>query len=464
MHYGQICNGGIGCTVSMGDRVMADFLSVDLAPDGAIQIMFNDVSSQYHGAHLFLARQRTGPTAIGTTLSKPIPVSPAFDPTGDAQVPHYSPTGAGANSPQLDFTQVSVTQPNATTLRVSMTLNSLASLLPPPGKANAFWITRFQALSRNDTNVTDVYRVFYVGAESVGGAAPIFFAGSPTRDGPPAGCTTTTPGTCKVVQYPAEITNLTGPVTGSITGNTICIDLPLNAFGATRPIGNTLYNVSAFSGGRNNSVTDVYTEGDSTRSFDFTLGNITTTPLVSVVSRKVHGPAGIFDINLPLTGTRGIECRSPGSTGTAGVDYKMIFSFSGVVASCGSANTGSLVSGPAPNQCTVNLAGVPNAQYLKVTLTGVSVPTACSAPFVGSVFGTMGLLVGDVDASGQVNSTDVSTTKFNSGQAANSGNFRTDVVVNGLVNSSDVSQVKLKSGTGLPSSAPALPQGSTKSR
>ena len=60
MHYGQICNSGIGCTVSMGDRVMADFLSVDLAPDGAIQIMFNDVSSQYHGAHLFLARQLTG--------------------------------------------------------------------------------------------------------------------------------------------------------------------------------------------------------------------------------------------------------------------------------------------------------------------------------------------------------------------------------------------------------------------
>jgi hypothetical protein len=463
MHYGQICNGGIGCTVSMGDRVMADFLSVDLTPDGAIQIMFNDVSSQYHGAHLFLARQRVGPTAIGTTLNNPIPVSPALDPTGDAQVPHYSPTGAGANVPQLDFTQVSMTQPNATTLRVSMTLNNLSSLLPPPGKANAFWITRFQALSRDDTNATDVYRVFYVGAESVGGAAPIFFAGSPTRDGPPAGCTTTTPGTCKVVQYPAEITNLTGPVTGSISGNTICIDLPLNAFGANRPIGNTLYNVSAFSGGRNNSVTDVYTEGDSTRSFDFTLGNIMTTPLVSVVSRKVHGPAGIFDINLPFTGPRGIECRSPGSTGDSGVDYKIIFSFSGAVTSCGSANTGSLSSGPAPNQCTVNLTGVPNARFITVKLTGVSVPTACPAPFVGSVFGTMGLLIGDVDASGQVNSTDVSTTKFNSGQAANAGNFRTDVVVNGLINSSDVSQAKSKSGTGLPA-APPRPQARPKGR
>src|ERR1043166_3939111 len=76
MHYGQICNGGIGCTVSMGDRTMADFLSVDIAPDGAVQIVFNDVSSQYHGAHLFLERQLTGPTPLGTTLSKPTPVNP----------------------------------------------------------------------------------------------------------------------------------------------------------------------------------------------------------------------------------------------------------------------------------------------------------------------------------------------------------------------------------------------------
>jgi hypothetical protein len=443
MHYGQICNGGIGCTaqVPQGDRTMADFLSVDLAPDGAIQIIFNDVSSQYHGAHLFLARQLTGPTPLGTTLSKPAQVSPVFDPTGDAQVPHYSPIGAGANLPQLDFTQVSMTQPNATTLRVSMTLNSLSSLLPPPGKANAFWITRFQALSKNDAGTGEAYRVFYLGAESVGGAAPIFFAGSPTLNGPPAGCTQTTPGNCKVVQYPPEITSLTGGVTGSISGNTICIDLPLNAFGANRPIGNTLYNVSAFSGGRNNSATDVYTEGDSTRSFDFTLGNISTTPLVSVVSRKVHGNVGTFDINLPLTGPRGVECRLPGKTGTPGVDYKLIFSFSGTVTSCGTASTGSLSPGPAPNQCTVNLTGVPNGQYLTVTLTGVNVPTACPAPFAGNVSGTMGLLIGDVDQSTAVNSGDVFLLQQQNGRALppnGSADFKRDINMNGSIDSGDV--------------------------
>jgi hypothetical protein len=454
MHYGQICNSGIGCTVSMGDRVMADFLSVDFAPDGAIQVMFNDVSSQYHGAHLFLARQLTGPTPIGTTLSKPTPTNPAFDPTGDAQVPHYAPVvGAGANVPQLDLTQASVSQPNATTLRVSMTLNSLSSLLPPPGKANSFWITRFQALSRNDTNVTDVYRVFYVGAESVGGAPPIFFAGSPTRDGPPIGCNQTTPGNCKVVQYPAEITSVTGPVTGTINGNTICVDLPLNAFGATRPIGNPLYNVTAFTGGRNTVLADIYTEGDSTRSFDFTLGNISTGPLLSVVSRKVHGSAGTFDINLPLTGPRGIECRNPGSTGSSGVDYKLIFTFSGPVASCGTASTGSVSSGPASNQCTVNLTSVPNAQYITVTLTGVSVPTACPAAFTGNVSATMGLLIGDVNASTRTDAGDVTLVRQQTPSTPESlpaWDFRRDVNASGRTDAGDVTIVRQHTPSTLP--------------
>jgi hypothetical protein len=452
MHYGQICNSGIGCTLQVpaGDRTMADFLSVDLAPDGAIQILFNDVSSQFHGAHLFLARQLTGPTAIGTTLNKLAPVTPVGDPTGDAQVPHYGPTGAGPNSPQLDFKSVALNQPNANTLRATMTLNSLSSLFPPGGKTNAFWITRFQSLSKNDAGTGEAYRIFYLGAESVGGGPPIFFAGSPSLNGPPQGCTQTTPGNCKVVQYPAEITNLTGPVTGSVTGNTICVTIPLNVFGANRPIGNKLYNVTGFSGGRNNIAADIFVEGDSTRAFDFTLGTVSIVPqLVSVVSRKVHTGAGTFDIDLPVTGPRGIECRAPGNTGTAGVDYKLIFTFAGDVTNCGSANMGSVSAGPGSNQCTVNLNGLPNAQNITVTLAGAVV--ACGNTGNASV--TMGLLVGDTTANGAVNASDISQTKAQSGTAANSKNFRTDVTVNGTINSSDVSLVKSKSGTALPPEA-----------
>jgi hypothetical protein len=462
MYYGQICSGGLGCTVSMGDRTMADFFALRIDPhDGAMRIIYNDVTSQHHGAHLFEERQLTGPTALGTTLNYALPSNPMNDPTGDAQVPHYMPvTGPGANQPQLDFTQVRVSQPAANMLRFEMTLNNLSSLLPPAGKANAFWITRFQAQSVGDSNGTpgteEAYRIFYVGAESAAGQAPTFFAGSgnaadATTHAPGNGCLpTSAPGACKIVFYPAEVT-----AAGCKTGNTFVIDVPLtNGFGTGRPINGTmLYNVTAFSGGRN-TADDVYADADSTRSFDFQLGNISgSTPLLSVVSRKVHGTAGTFDINLPLTGPRGVECRTPGQTGTVGVDYKMVFTFTGPVTSCGTPSTGTVT--PSGNTCTVNLTNVPNAQYTTVTLTGVSVPTACPAPFVGNVSGTMGLLIGDVNgdapnAPGLVDSGDVFLVRQQTGQTTTSSNFRKDINASGLIDSGDVFLTRQKTGTQLP--------------
>ena len=46
-------------------------------------------------------------------------------------------------------------------------------------------------------------------------------------------------------------------------------------------------------------------------------------PLLSVVSRKTHGDAGTYDVDLPLTGAHGIECRGGGANG----DYTLIFTF-----------------------------------------------------------------------------------------------------------------------------------------
>src|SRR5439155_5542547 len=44
-------------------------------------------------------------------------------------------------------------------------------------------------------------------------------------------------------------------------------------------------------------------------------------PLTAVVSRKVHGSAGTFDVDLPLSGAHGIECRSGGANN----DYTLVF-------------------------------------------------------------------------------------------------------------------------------------------
>jgi hypothetical protein len=185
------------------------------------------------------------------------------DPTNDASWPHYSPTGAGPNQPQLDFSNVAVSQPNSGTLRVQMTLSSLGSLAPPPGKTSATWIARFHALSTGDFG-EESYPTFYVGAQSTNGAGPTYFAGT-------TACTDTLPGTCKVVTYPA-----TQPAQGKICGNTIQVDVPLSGFGRALT-GGTLYSLTAFSFGRNGD-TDLYADVDATRSFDYTLGsNLTNT-------------------------------------------------------------------------------------------------------------------------------------------------------------------------------------------
>jgi uncharacterized repeat protein (TIGR01451 family) len=279
-YFGQICNAGITCSATGGDRTMADYFGFSIDPDtGAFRIVYNDVTSQHHGAHLHEIRQLGGPTVFGTTLNQPTPTNPMADAAGDAQVPHYAPGGAGPNVPQYDFRNVRVSRVGDD-LQVEMTMNNLASLAPPSGKTSGVWLTRFQALSTGEGG-EEAYRIFYLGAESVGGGAPTFFAGSgdaASEGGVPGdGCVTRNPEECKIVLYPAEF-----PAAGSIDAGTrtITVRVPIQGgFGPGRPIkGDTIYNVSAFSFGRNavpenpTVTSDVlYTEADSTRSFDFSL-------------------------------------------------------------------------------------------------------------------------------------------------------------------------------------------------
>ena len=162
------------------------------------------------------------------------------------------------------------------------------------------------------------------------------------------------------------------------------------------------------------------------------------------VSRKAHGATN-FDIDLPLTGTAGIECRAGGANG----DHQVIVTFPSTV-SLTSANvttgTGSVSSSSVNGaQVTVNLTGVANAQTIVITLFGVDNGTNTT-----NVNIPMGVLLGDTTGNGSVNSTDVSQTKGQSGNAAIAGNFRTDINLNGAITSSDVSAVKSKSGTALP--------------
>jgi hypothetical protein len=172
-------------------------------------------------------------------------------------------------------------------------------------------------------------------------------------------------------------------------------------------------------------------------------------PCPTVVSRKSHG-ANSFDINLPLTGNPGIECRSSSRNG----DHTIVFTFANPLTNVASASmtsgTGTVSSqtiGADPHQYVVTLTGVTNAQSVTITLTGITDTTSTNTPKVAV---TIGILAGDTNADRFVDSADIAQTKSQSGIAVTSSNFREDLNIDGFVDSADIGLVKSKSGTSLP--------------
>jgi Dockerin type I domain len=164
--------------------------------------------------------------------------------------------------------------------------------------------------------------------------------------------------------------------------------------------------------------------------------------LVSAASRKHHGNAGNFGIDLPLTGTPGVECR----VGNGGTFLQtIVFTFSEPVTSisgvttttCGTVNS-TTISG---STVTVELGHVTcDGSDITVTVPGV---TGASGSVDASA--TMTLLTGDVNADGVVNKTDLLEIRMNVGRGlVNEDNFRDDITVDGKVNHGDTTLEKSK--------------------
>jgi uncharacterized MnhB-related membrane protein len=96
-------------------------------------------------------------------------------------------------------------------------------------------------------------------------------------------------------------------------------------------------------------------------------------------SRKTHGAAGNFDVDLPLSGPPGIECRSGGATN----DYTIVLIFAAEV--------------------TVNGNGMVNASDVALTKSQIGQPVNQTN------------FRADVSAGGSINATDVSIVKANLG-------------------------------------------------
>ena len=138
--------------------------------------------------------------------------------------------------------------------------------------------------------------------------------------------------------------------------------------------------------------------------------------VVTAVSRKTHGAAGDFDIDLPLSGDPGVECRDGGENG----DHTIVVTFSNDVVSGNASVTsgvGSVAGSPTfnNNTMTVNLTDVTNVQNIAVTLNNVTDSFAQTLPDTAV---SMDVVMGDTSGNKGVTSTDLSQTKSQSGKSS----------------------------------------------
>ena len=153
---------------------------------------------------------------------------------------------------------------------------------------------------------------------------------------------------------------------------------------------------------------------------------------MSAASRKIHGSAGTFDIDLPLVGEPGIESRNTGG------DHTLVFTFDNTVVS-GSASVtsgiGSVAGSPtfSGHTMTVELTSVADVQKITVTLHNVTDGFAQVLPDTAL---SVNMLIGDATFNRAVNAADINRAKMQAGMPVTAANFRADINANGSVTAS----------------------------
>ncbi|NLX23728.1 MAG: hypothetical protein GXY55_18900, partial [Phycisphaerae bacterium] len=159
--------------------------------------------------------------------------------------------------------------------------------------------------------------------------------------------------------------------------------------------------------------------------------------LVSAASVRTHGAVGDFAIPLPLAAgaDAGVECRAGGPT-------RIVLQFTEAVTLSGSnvdLSSGTCV-GVAPlgnHAYEVQLSGADENACLTLTLVNVA-GASSSQRLVGINQVRVVVLKGDVDASGLVETADLTAIQGQNQQPVTAGNFRCDVNANGEINILDL--------------------------
>jgi hypothetical protein len=362
---------------------------------------------------------------------------------------HPESTGGGAGQPpplpSLLIDYIAVAEPPSTTnLQFQIKVADLSGTLPPNSRWRIAW---------DWYNSSTGGEMYYIGMNTDSNSAVTFEYGTLADAGVPAvlvlgetkvGVPTasyTTDGTIKMTVPKSAIGNpQTGDILGAIGGKTITGDTP----GTVTFERSTAFVDHTFIKGQ---ADNAYPAATYTMVGNASCSSGTIFP-VGAVSRKSHGSAGSFDVNLPLVGTPGIECRTGGANGdhTVLVSFAAPVTLTSVNVTPGAGGTASIEDSKViGNVVVITLTNVSNAQTLSISLIGVN-----DGSHTGNVSVPMSVLAGDTTANGAVNSSDIAQTQSQSGQTVGLSNFREDVTVNGAINSSDIAFVQARSGTALP--------------
>jgi hypothetical protein len=173
-------------------------------------------------------------------------------------------------------------------------------------------------------------------------------------------------------------------------------------------------------------------------------GTPTPTPrpiMLSAASRLTHGSAGTFAINMPLTGTSGVEDRD------AAGSFLAVFTFDAAVTSGNAAIVGGTATAGTPTfsgkKMRVPLTGVADVQIVTIRISNVNGGG-------GTRNVAFGFLKADVNANRTVGTGDLTQINADMGQIVNSSNFRDDINLSGRVDLPDKNAVNANMGHHIP--------------
>jgi hypothetical protein len=446
IHGSNISEGGLN---GSANRNLLDYFQVSFDPQGAAAIAYTDDHNDFTG-HMYVARQVSGPSIKGGTISLPNPIPALSPPPGEAAPP---PQPGPGGEQVTDFAQDAAHGAALARIHANNPADILSIRYSSSGIGSSLVLTATMKLSLVPTALppNSTYRMNFTAnaPDSVLSASGDFSYGLSDRGNQFFLSVTTDQSGAPTYRYGTAVRNSDGtltytnggiadsgsfdPAAGTLTVNVAADKLNALLSGAGSPIG-----IGTVLVGLRGSAVVGNANGDSDETRGGTLFVIGG-GRVNAVSRKVHGTAGPFDINLPIAGTSGIECRSGGTS--QAFQILVTFPFANVVSFSGiglSAPKGGSISGfnIAGKTVTVNLTGVQNLQTISLTLTGVNDGTD-----VGTVVIRARMILADVNGNGDVNSGDVFLVQKQNGQAlppTGTADFRRDINENGTIDSGDV--------------------------